>query len=322
MYRDAFRAQYYLSALEKEIASTLTDIALFSFLPVDQKTFLIEFSTTIAQELDQILLPTFASELHKAKNASLLEGNTPFERYVSFFIRKGSYTFQARSFIENHPYLFEMIEGVIRAAFSNLVSCITRFQIDCEEIKTQFLLSDYSIQKIQILSSSDRHRYQQSLLLTLSNNSRLIYKPVDLHPDELFAEFIQTMDFPEFFDLTCRKILAKKEYGWLEYVPIKDCQSLSEVKIFYQRMGVLLSVCDTLNYSDGHCENILAYGAFPLLLDGETLFQNYVMPLSVRKSIISTQLIQKFLRKKKDRIKFPPFKLLKKKNSNHFLLMP
>jgi type 2 lantibiotic biosynthesis protein LanM len=304
-FRDSIRAQYYLAVLEREISKTISEFPKAPFLSEDFSSFVHGFSIELAEELDQILLPTVVYELHESKQQGLLKGKTSFERYNSFFLDDLGYTSQARAVVEKYPFLFEMIDLVTVRSFINLTTCLKRFETDFTKIRQHFELSSNSrIEKIKILSSSDRHRSQQSLLLYLSGEKKLIYKPVDLHPDQLFCKFVQELQLQTSFDLWCRKILPKEGYGWLEYIPTNICNSIEEIKHFFQRAGVLLAVANTLNYSDGHCENILAHGAFPVLLDSETLFQNYAMPIEEDKSIISTQLIQKFTKKYQNKINY------------------
>ncbi len=304
-FRDSLRAQYYLAVLERGISNATLQFPRPSIFAKDLFSILCDFSTELSEELDQLLLPTIVYELYKSKKLGHLEGLTPFERYKSFFLNQHGYTSQSRSLIKTYPYLFEMVDEVTTRSFLNLIKCLKRLEVDFEEIKRYFKLSPKClVEKVKILSSSDRHRNQQSLLLFFSDNTRLIYKPVDLQLDELFDQFIQNLDLPDPFNLACRKILPKDKYGWLEYISPDSCNYLEEIRHFYKRAGALLAIADTLNYSDGHCENILAHGSFPVLLDGETLFQNYAMPIQESKSIISTQLIQKFTRKQKNKINY------------------
>ncbi|CAF4311981.1 unnamed protein product, partial [Adineta steineri] len=63
----------------------------------------------------------------------------------------------------------------------------------------------------------------------------------------------------------------------------------------------MLAVLDTLNYCDGHCENLIAHGEYPYLIDSETLFQNFPLDelevqigsLKQERSISFTGLIEK-----------------------------
>ncbi|MBS0621886.1 MAG: type 2 lantipeptide synthetase LanM [Verrucomicrobia bacterium] len=307
-FRNSWRAQYYLASLEKAFSDTIAQLSTTSLFKKDVSEILCEFSLEVAEELDQLLLPTLVHELHRTKQLGGLAGSTPSERYTSFFVKEHSYTAQARSITDKYPYLFEMIDAVIVQSFLNLRNCLKRLEKDLSEIKRYFKISSTSlVEKVKILSSSDRHRDQQSLLLFFSDNTKIIYKPVDLHLDDLFEEFIKEIDLPDPFDLLCRKTLSKDNYGWLEYISQQSCHSIEEVRLFYQKSGVFLAIADTLNYSDGHCENILAHGSFPILLDGETLFQNYAMPLQENKSIISTQLIQKFTKNYQNKTNYSAF---------------
>lgn len=307
-FKDSFRAQYYLAALEKEITNIISEFSSSCLPTKDLPTIIRNFSIDLAEELDQILLPTVTHELHESKRLGQLKGNTPYERYNSFFINENGYTSQARMLVEKYPFLFEMIDIVTTRSFANLITFLKRLEADFTTIKKYFELSPKCrIEKISILSSSDRHRNQQSLLVGFSDNKKLIYKPVDLNLDQLFNQFIKELELPASFDLSFRKSLPKKGYGWLEYIHADPCDSKQEIAVFFQRAGVLLAIANTLNYSDGHCENILAHGAFPILLDGETLFQNYAMPLEEDKSIISTQLIQKFTKKERNKIDYSAF---------------
>lgn len=312
-FRDSFRAQYYLAILEREISKIISEFSKTSFLSEDFAALVQEFSIELAEELDQILLPTIVYELHESKRLGLLKGKTSLERYNSFFLDEYGYTPQARVLIEKYPFLFEMIDLVTVRSFNNLAICLKRFEADFTKIKQHFELpSNSRIEKIKILTSSDRHRSQQSLIFYMSREKKIIYKPVDLHLDQLFAQFIEELELQTPLDLLCRKILPKKGYGWLEYISTNTCNSIEDIKHFFQRSGLLLAVANTLNYSDGHCENILAHGVFPILLDGETLFQNYAMPLEEDKSIISTQLIQKFTKKQRNKVNYSAFQSIEK----------
>ena len=74
-----------------------------------------------------------------------------------------------------------------------------------------------------------------------------------------------------------------------------------EMRNYYKRSGSMLAVLDTLNYCDGHCENLIAHGEYPYLIDSETLFQNFtteelevkIGSLEEERSILFTGLIDK-----------------------------
>lgn len=107
-FRDSYRAQYYLAVLEREIFKLHSIFQQTSFLDRDFSSIVEEFSIELAEELDQILLPTVVYELHASKQVGLLKGETSFERYCSFFLENQEYTPAARDVVEKYPFLFAM----------------------------------------------------------------------------------------------------------------------------------------------------------------------------------------------------------------------
>lgn len=291
---DAFRAQYFLSTIENELIRVEKEFYSCDCFSKTLYVILQEFSSFIAVELDQLLLPTITFEIHKAKEKGSLVGLTPEERYKSFFVDDKAYTKHARLIIDKYPLLFEMIDKFIFQTFDSLALSLKRYLHDQIELRIWLDLPDgIKILQIEPLSGADRHQSQQALLFTFSNDLKMIYKPVDLSPDFLMAEFISKLDLPTSFALKGQDVLSKKSYGWIKFIQHQPCQNLREVENFYRRAGILLSIADALNYTDGHCENLIASGAFPILIDCETLFQNYEQTVIVNKSILTTLLVQK-----------------------------
>lgn len=297
LFKDAFRAQYYLSTLQEKLDG------LFRIFSKNSNLFLIslgeafaDFITDLASELDQLILPVVANEINSAKVRGLLKGNTPSERYESFFIKEEKYSLEARMLIEKHSSLFSLLDHAISASFQNAEECLHRLIRDRDLLEKEFDIKKHlPLQQVKIISASDRHRGTQALLLIFSDDSRIIYKPTDLNPDLLLHEFVAGLKLPFPYDLKCMKALpCGAEYGWIEFVPHASCSSMEEVRDFYRRAGILLAVADALNYTDGHCENVIAHGAYPVLLDGETLFQNYTFhQTGEEKNVLSTLLLQK-----------------------------
>lgn len=293
-FKDAYRAQYFIHHLEKEFEDLSNLISSQVIIPHPLKEVLNDFFDCLNDELDQIILPTICFEIHKVKNQFGLAGETPTERYASFFIKNGNFSEEAIAITKNYDFLFEMVDHIIQCSFNNLKECLLRFNSDKIAIEQEFNESlPIQINKISIISESDRHRNRQALLISFSNNLKIIYKPTDLFPDVLFSEFVKKLNIPEPYDLKCMRVLPRNNYGWLEYINHKPCSNLQEVRNYYRKAGVLLAVADSVNYTDGHSENLIAFERYPVLLDGETFFQNYAPEVLQHKNILSTSLIQK-----------------------------
>lgn len=291
--QDAYRAQYFLACLENEIQRAERAFCHMTCFSGSLYELLVGFCADLLIELDQLVLPTIVHEIHKVKERGLLKGETASNRYISFFVDDNTYTEHAKDVIKHYPFLFAQIDHLIRQTFDNLILCLSRYWKDRDEI-WQWLQSSHStVSKIKPLSSSDRHRNQQSMLICFSCGRKLIYKPVDLSPDRLFSAFIAGLELEAPFNLKTLNVFSKGEYGWIEFIHQEECRGLLEVKNFYCRADALLAIADALNYTDGHCENLIANGEFPILIDNETLFQNYERPVAQQKNILSTMLIQK-----------------------------
>lgn len=110
---------------------------------------------------------------------------------------------------------------------------------------------------------------------------------------ELFYEFCDHLNLEQPYNLKPIKVLPMEGYGWVEFIEKKECETLSQVQNFYRRSGSLLAIADCLNFTDGHCENLIAKADTPYLIDFETFFQNYEPSVLRSKNLLSTLLIQK-----------------------------
>ncbi len=196
--QDAFRAQYFFAYLERIIQQTQQTLSDFTCIAVPLQTLLTDFSANLLIELDQLLLPTIVFEFHEAKQSRKLFGESSEARYASFFVNDQEYTRQAKDIILKYPFLFELLDSLITQTFDSLVLFFKRYWQDKEEIKKWLKLSpELLISEIQPLRNSDRHRKQQTLLITFSDGNKVIYKPVDLSPDLLFGEFVTCLELRE-----------------------------------------------------------------------------------------------------------------------------
>lgn len=292
--QDEYRAQYFLHTLETEISKIEKNFQNFDCFSRSFSYLLKDFLPSLLIELDQILLPTIVYEIHRAKELGLLKGNTSNQKYLNFFVDDYSFTQAAHDIIKNYPFLLKLLDGLIEITFKSLSACLNCYHKDQKNIQNWLGFSNNTkIHQIEPLNGADRHCRQQAFVLTFTNNEKIIYKPVDLTLDILFKEFLGMLELDPLYELKTLNILSRDGYGWIEFLNTKHCDYDGEIQNFYRRMGVTLAVADALNYTDGHCENLIAIDQNPVLLDGETFFQNYAKPVAHQKNILSTMLIQK-----------------------------
>lgn len=272
MFPCSMRAQYYLPIFQKHKPKLESTLSKF-ISPQKLLVVIDDILFSLSQEIDQILLPTIAKEIFLVKSNNGLMGNSPQSRYDSFFIQNNKWTYPAREIPLKYPFLFEIVEKLIYSTVNNICRCLVRLEQDFADIILWIGSEIGDLLNVEV-SSGDRHRNgQQVLILNFTSKKRIVYKPTNLLPDKLFGNFINLLELKYPFDLHYMKVLPRDDYGWLEYINSLPCHTLSEIKNYYRRAGALLAITDTLNYTDGHFENLIANGAYPVLLDGETLFQ-------------------------------------------------
>jgi type 2 lantibiotic biosynthesis protein LanM len=126
------------------------------------------------------------------------------------------------------------------------------------------------------VSLSDRHRGGRSVAaLTFEGGQRVVYKPKDLGTEEAYNHLVTWLnDMGAPLPFRVLRTLNRSTHGWVELVAQKPCQSPEEARRYFRRAGALTALLYSLEATDCHCENIIASGEYPMLIDMETLLQH------------------------------------------------
>ncbi|MDB9524589.1 type 2 lanthipeptide synthetase LanM family protein [Oscillatoria sp. CS-180] len=151
---------------------------------------------------------------------------------------------------------------------------LSRLQQDWTRIEQQFA-SGQPLRRVTAIQSnlSDPHEGRRTVaILTFESGLKVVYKP---KPLGLAATFNQLLEWcnqhSSLLPFQYPKVLDCNNYGWVEWVDYRPCETEDAVQRFYERQGMLLCLVDILEGNDFHAENILACGEFPMLVDLETL---------------------------------------------------
>jgi len=128
---------------------------------------------------------------------------------------------------------------------------------------------------------SDRHNGGRSVqILTLSCGCRCVYKPRPVSMERAFQQLLawcnRQGDVP--IQQRCIQVLDRGPYGWMEWVEASACTQSDEVKLFFERAGMLMALVHLLRGNDCHRENLIAASQWPVLVDGETLLTARLRP--------------------------------------------
>lgn len=226
----------------------------------------------LEQQLQLICLRTLIVEMHRYKNSHLLKGKNSKEEYLYFcrdVIGKPEFI---DSCFARYPELYRCIQEKIQFVKNYCHEVADNFERDKMEISRE--LCNREIDKIIKIDGGigDTHcRGRQVLKLTLDTGEQLLYKPHSLRNEEVFSELLQWLSKRIGITQKQYSVLSRETYGWSKIVEYKECKSKEEVKRFYQRFGVQLFLAYILDTRDLHCENLIASGEYPVLIDLESL---------------------------------------------------
>lgn len=292
---DAYRAQFYLRRLTKELDGLYDSVSLHSHVFVELQSVINSIGTALSNELDRLLLPMIAYEIAISKAAGGIVGPTPYSRYESFFANDATWTIQAKSLLPRYSYLESLLSITIKNSVSAFRIAILALVTDIEELYTVFAIRrENKIVSIDFLGESDRHMDGQRVLLFIfDSGDRIVFKPTSVSAYMAFNSFIEWLESQHPNDQYIPKCVDKSTHGWVQYIPFLFCNNIEDVKHYYHRSGVLLSIAEALNYYDGHYDNLIAMGSFPVIVDLETLFQNHSLSNDPNHpNVLSTMLVQ------------------------------
>lgn len=178
-----------------------------------------------------------------------------------------------------YPVLDEMIKTKVVNFSNHITKIVDRFKNDIENIIDVFHLNtNYKNLKITDIDISlgDGHNGEGTALISLSDGTKLVYKPRNIEITNSYNSFIDWINSNLGINLKTFKIFNRAKYGWLEYVEHEALDSEEQLAEYYYKAGALLATTLLLGSKDYHRENIIASGENPVLIDHETIIQPYL----------------------------------------------
>jgi type 2 lantibiotic biosynthesis protein LanM len=229
-------------------------------------------AANLAEQLLQITARVMVLELNVARLEGVLDGETPEERFASYINRLRQPEIMEQLFRE-YPVLSEQIASRLEKWTAFSLEFLKHLCEDWPPLRP-FFGSSTPGALVKIQNSGDTHRHGRSVMIaSFASGERIVYKPRSLVADERFQQLLAWLNArgaqPEFRVL---KILDRGEHGWSEFVSPAPCITHAELSRFYQRQGGYLALLYAMEACDFHCENVIASGEHPVLIDLETLF--------------------------------------------------
>lgn len=258
-------------ALQRGLLRDLSDLA--------RKSLYVDFATKRA------IQPMFQVKTHLGQAS-----NQFYKRYIHAQ-RKGNFKW----FVKKYPVLSRLMSQRIDFWVQSSVEFLLRLQEDMVQIITIFN-EGVNIGSVTNITPnlSDPHRGGRTVLaLKFESGLELVYKPRSLELDHAFYGLVNWINQAGVtFSHKILKHLSRPTHGWVEFVHHQPCTTQEEITAYYHRSGSLLAIAYLLQGSDFHRGNLIAHGAYPVLIDLEVLLQPMVHPVQQVNSITKNEFMQ------------------------------
>lgn len=264
--------EYLYQAILKHIQTLPVVSVLF-----DEFDLLAWLRQDLCHLFSPMLSRSCAVEIYYAKEAGQLQGETPEERFQSFIE-----LLETPEFVTGFMQKYHVLQGIIDRRATHYLNALCDFfnhlNHDYIAVSKQ-LFSTTDPLKLSRLTSEGADVHCQGkrvfILHFLDSNKnvqRLVYKPHQLDPEQAFNHMIEWLN-PWISEsaLLPMKLVNYEDHGWVEFIEHKSCVNEDGIKHFYRRSGHLLALLYMFNGLDIHFENIIAHGAYPVLVDLECL---------------------------------------------------
>lgn len=237
---------------------------------LDSDEVLPSLCMILARRLQRLVSQALVLELRIAGLEERLAGETPEQRFEDF-VRSLEDPHIAEQIFRQYPVLSRQLVHVVDLAVDRWQELLSRVTADHGILETFF---GHNLGPLVGLTDSggDPHRGGRRVyFLDFANGRRLVYKPRPMAVEAAFQDFLawareRMADVPRGI-----QILDRGEYGFMEWLEPRTCESEAEVERFYRRQGALLAFLHLFGTTDLHLENVMAVGDSPMALDLETL---------------------------------------------------
>lgn len=223
------------------------------------------------EDVTKALVRTMVLELNVARVEGRLHGDTPEDRYADYIRLLDEDSVQQELWAE-YPALLRHIGDILTGWVESRAEFAERLLADLDELDTWCDGGLGDLVDVQF-GAGDTHRRGRSVAIVSFTHKKLVYKPRSLASDIAWEEVLSWFhgQSPE-CDLIAPRTLAGEGYGWSGFVDHQPCQSEAELRGFFWRTGALLALNYALCGVDVHHENLIAHGAYPVMVDMEALF--------------------------------------------------
>ncbi|WP_460403102.1 type 2 lanthipeptide synthetase LanM, partial [Actinophytocola sediminis] len=240
-----------------------------------------DFGRWLGLRLTRLAARTLVLELNVARVRGDLTRATAGERFAEFAQNLATADGLA-ALLAEYPVLARLLGQACEHLVAAYAELVDRFAADRATVVDQLLDgTDPGVLHRIELGHGDSHQGGRMVAILRFADAAVVYKPRGQALQQRFGGLVRWLNsrLPG-LDLRTPATLPRDGYGWAEHIAPRPCTEVSEVDRFYRRQGALLALLYALDGTDIHCENLIAAGDQPVLVDVETLFHPTLVPVS------------------------------------------
>jgi lantibiotic modifying enzyme len=173
------------------------------------------------------------------------------------------------------PALAQLWALAIGQWHDHIVEILRRTRKDRNALSRTFFKQNIASHVMDLrLGLSDPHHCGRSVsLIEFSRDDRVIYKPRSGRNELAWFSFLEWMNRNGFQPkLRLLRVLARKDYCWMEHAEAAPCLDAAAARRFYERLGGIIAAAYLLKAVDCHRENLIAAGEHPVMVDVDALW--------------------------------------------------
>lgn len=278
----------FLVYFENELTKLFDALHLEEVI-LDKKNIKFTCLSNLLVDLIQINIRTLLYEFHSNKRNGKGTENGFNLNYSSY-----NYSFEdKKSFIdiyEKYPVLDRIITTKINSQLDLIFNSLEKLLKDRITIEKEFDLQLHSIKNININSGDSHNGGKTVVVYEINNKEKIVFKPHSLSAEVLYNNILSSLNNMGLSErINSLENIDRETYGWQKFINYYSCQSENQIRSYFYRIGVQLTIFHILNTQDLHSENIVASGENPFVFDLETLITNKDRQIyNINSNLIST----------------------------------
>lgn len=238
-----------------------------------EETVYEDFQKALVNQLQKICVRTLIGQLQEQKLSGELLGDSLAEEYEDYNNRILASLETLKEILCEFPELRRRIAETIHGVVQYYAEIMENYQKEYAQIKQRLPIRENERKIVGISSGfGDSHNNgRQVVCVTLECGTKILYKPHSMENDMAYYELLRWLEENTKIRQKYIPMVSKSNHGWCAIVDTETCVTEKELEKYYERFGVHLFLTWLLGTKDLHFENVIASGAYPVIVDLEVL---------------------------------------------------